>query len=72
MVWVTVDVELDEFEDDELVEELESRGFKVYDEDSTAYTQNEMINLIYQNKRLGKDYDKLLDDLIYQTIGRVL
>lgn len=72
MAWVTVDVELDEFEDDELVEELESRGFKVYDEDSTSYTQQELVNLIYQNKRLGKDYDKLLDDLIYQTIGRVL
>ena len=33
MAYVTVDVELDEFDDDELVEELESRGFIVNNND---------------------------------------
>ena len=31
MPYVTVDVDLDEFDDDELVEELEHRGYKVDD-----------------------------------------
>lgn len=71
MAYVTVDVDLAEFDDDELAEELRERGFKVY-EDDQPYSDNELVTLIYENKRLGKDYTKLLDDLIYQMIGRVL
>lgn len=28
-VWVDIDVEMDEFDDDELIHEIESRGYKV-------------------------------------------
>jgi hypothetical protein len=48
MAYISVDVDIDEFDDDELIDELESRGYKVFDEDEvnpepikalyTAYT----------------------------------
>lgn len=72
MTYVTVDVDLCEFDDEELVEELQSRGFTVYEDDKTPYTEKELMYMVYENKRSGKDYNKLLDDLIYQSIGRVL
>lgn len=34
MAYVHVEVDLDEFTDDDLIEELESRGYEVRDEDS--------------------------------------
>ena len=34
MAYVTVDVELDEFDDDELVEEVKSRGYTILEEES--------------------------------------
>lgn len=36
MPYVHIDIELDEFEDDELVEELESRGYTVFNKDGTT------------------------------------
>ncbi len=33
MAYVTVDVELDEFDDDELVEEVKARGYTVVEEE---------------------------------------
>jgi len=32
MAYVSVDVDLDEFDDDELIDELESRGYKVLED----------------------------------------
>lgn len=33
MAYVTVDVDLDEFDDDELVEEVKARGYKILEEE---------------------------------------
>ena len=66
---VEVDVDLDDFDDDDLIEELERRGkgFEVASETPTA-----LVELIWQKRRLGQDYQKDLDELIYVTLGRVL
>jgi hypothetical protein len=67
--YVEVDVDLDDFADEDLIEELERRGLGAEVPESTA---TELITDIYQKRRLGKDYQSELDQLIYQTIGRVL
>lgn len=67
--YVEVDVDLDDFDDDDLIEELERRGkgFDVANE-----TPTELVKQIYQKRRLGQDYQQELDDLIYITIGKIL
>ena len=66
---VEVDVELSDFDTDDLVEELESRGmgFEVASETGT-----ELLTAIYQKRRLGQDYQRELDELIYLGIGRIV
>jgi hypothetical protein len=67
--YVEVDVDLDDFDDDDLIEELEKRGkgFEVTGEKPT-----ELVTQIYLNRRLGKDYQRELDELIYVAIGKIV
>lgn len=48
MAYVTVDVELDEFNDDELVEELESRGYTVVEEEEVKKFEMEDWKLLLE------------------------
>ena len=66
---VEVDVELNDFDTEDLVEELESRGmgFEV-----ASQTGTELLTAIYLKRRLGQDYQRELDDLIYLGIGRIV
>ena len=51
-VWSTVDVELDDFDTDDLVEELEKRGLKILDE-SVNGNGDSLLEKIWQARRLG-------------------
>lgn len=66
---VEVDVDLDEFDTDDLIEELERRG-KGFEVASRSGT--ELVNIIYEKRRLGKDYQTELDELIYVSIGKII
>ena len=66
---VEVDVDLDDFTDDDLIDEMERRGLGAELAESTA---TELIDQIYQKRRLGQDYNRDLDQLIYQVTGRVI
>ena len=66
---VEVDVELTDFDTDDLVEELESRGALPVDADTNA---KEIVNQMYQLRRLGKSYDHLLDNLFYSVLGKIV
>ena len=66
---VEVDVDLDEFDDEDLIEELERRG-KGFEVDSN--TPTELVEQIWQKRRLGQDYQRELDELIYIAIGRIV
>lgn len=68
-VWTTVDVDLDDFSDEDLLDEIERRGLGAEVEESTA---TELIQSIYQKRRLGNDYQQELEQLIYQTIGKII
>ena len=66
---VEIDVDLDDFDDDDLIEELERRG-KGFEVPTARPT--ELVEQIWLKRRMGQDYDRELDELIYVTTGRVL
>lgn len=64
---VEVDVDLSEFEIDDLIEELESRGAGI----SESGDGNDILRSIYEKRRLGNnDYQTELDQLIWLGLGR--
>jgi len=65
---VEVDVDLGDFETDDLIEELENRGSAVMDYGDGK----EVLLAIYEKRRLGKDYQAELDQLIWLGLGRVI
>ena len=66
---VEVDVDLAEFDTDDLIDELESRGPGVVDYGNGK----EILEAIYHKRRMGRtDYEKELDQLIWNSLGKVL
>lgn len=65
---VEVEVELDDFDTDDLIEELERRGSGVVG----LGDGKETLEIIYEKRRLGKDYQLELDKLIWLGLGKVL
>ena len=65
---VEVDVDLSDFDTDDLIEELENRGAG-----ATDYGDGQGILMaIYEKRRMGKDYQQELDQLIWLGLGRVI
>ena len=65
---VEVDVDLSDFDTDDLIEELESRG-----SGATDYGDGkEILNAIYEKRRLGKDYQAELEQLLWLGLGQVV
>jgi len=62
---VEVDVDLTDFETEDLIDELENRGHMA----DTA--SKEIVEAIYQNRRQGKDFSSELDQLIYTVLGKI-
>ena len=67
-VWTTVDVDLDDFDTDDLIEELEKRGKGM---EVASQSGTELLTAIYEKRRLGQDYQRELDELIYLGVGRI-
>ena len=63
---VEVEVDLDDFDDYELIDELERRGTGVMEYSNGT----EVLQAIYEKRRLGQDYQKELDQLIWLGLGR--
>jgi hypothetical protein len=72
-VTAEVEVELSDFDTDDLIEELESRG---RDYNTTGVDADEMrllLESIWQKRRLGNnDYQTELDKLIYGVLGHIV
>jgi hypothetical protein len=61
---IEVDVDISDFETTDLIEELELRGIPIDD------SMKEMVNKIYQKKRLNQNYEPELNELIYSVLGK--
>lgn len=61
---VEVDVDLSDFDTEDLIEELELRGKQL--------VVNNLIEKIWILRREGRDYQTELDQLIYKTLGKIV
>jgi hypothetical protein len=67
---VEVEVELHDFDTDDLIQELEERG--ELSSSTGPYDSNELVRQIWMLRRNGKDYQRVLDDLIYVVTGHIV
>jgi hypothetical protein len=67
---VEVDVDMSDFDTDDLIEELESRGALPVEHGSNA---TDLLQAIWLKRRMGRtDYQTELDQLIYAGLGHVI
>ena len=69
---VDVDIDMEDFDDDDLVSELERRQINGTLEQSLTFEATTLLTTIFEKRRAGADFQTELDELIYQGIGRVL
>jgi hypothetical protein len=66
---VEVDVDISEFDTDDLLEELAERGALPVEGD---FDSKALVEQIYYLRRQGQAYDHLMDSLMYAVMGRVV
>jgi hypothetical protein len=67
---VEVDVDLSDFDTDDLLEELEDRGALPADSQGDA---KDLLTAIWMKRRMGRtDYQTELDQLIYAGLGKIV
>jgi hypothetical protein len=66
---VEVDVDMSEFDTEDLLEELEARGSFPLEGSGDA---KEIVEKIWMLRRYGKDYQRELNDLIYRVLGKIV
>ena len=75
-VTTEVDVDIDEVlrevDTDVLVDELERRGHDYNTQFIDSDVARQKLEKIWELRRVGKDYDAALDDLIYYVLGKVI
>ena len=67
MPYVSVDIDLSDIDTEDLIEELQTRRKEIEFE-----IQNELVRKIYEKRRNGQDYQEELNELIYNTVGRII
>ena len=75
MAYVTVNVDMYEFSDDDLVEELENRGYQIVKTKADIGLGVELhraVEQLYHKKRMGQDYERELSEIIDLTIDRIV
>ena len=69
---VEVDVDLDDFDDDDLIEEVERRGLDLNSTYISGDEMRELLTKVWQYRREGRDYQRELDQLIWYGIGKMV
>ncbi len=70
---VEVDVDMSDFDTDDLIEELENRGRDYNTRGVDADEMRLLLESIWQKRRMGNpDYQTELDRLIYGVLGKVV
>lgn len=69
---VEVDVDLSDFDDDDLCDEMERRGLDLNSKYISGDEMQELITRVWQLRRTGQDYQRELDQLIWYGIGKVV
>jgi hypothetical protein len=73
--YITTEVEIDlsEFDTEDLIEELESRGYDFANNDIPLGNGNgdSLLEQIYQKRRTNRNFDAELDLFLQQSLGRI-
>jgi hypothetical protein len=69
---VDVDVELDEIDTDDLISELDRRGYDYNTHGVDADEARALLENVYQLRRTGENYQTDLDKLIYSVLGKIV
>jgi hypothetical protein len=69
---VEVDVSLADFDDDDLIEELENRGLDLNTQLISGDEMRELLTQVWARRRQGQDYQRELDQLIWYGIGKIV
>ena len=69
---VEIEVDLSDFETDDLIEELEERGELSERTGAGPYDIKELVEQIWMRRRNGQNYDYPLDQLIYNVTGHII
>lgn len=64
-----VEVDLSDFDTEDLLDELDSRGSLPPD---VSGDSKDLVEAIWLRRRNGKNYDDLVDKLIYNVTGHVI
>jgi hypothetical protein len=70
--YIEVDDVLDELSDDELIDELTRRGKDYNTQFVDGDKMKEVLQSLYEKRRIGKDYQVELDQLIYGILGKII
>ena len=65
--YVDIDVDMTDFDDDDIIAEFESRGLGEVPGDI-----KDLLQAIFEKKRNGRDFERELDQLLYNSLGRIL
>lgn len=69
-IYTEVEVDLDEFDDDELLDEIERRNLSVGD--ASPDEARRLLEDIYYKRVMNKDFAAELDRYFYLTLGRIV
>jgi hypothetical protein len=67
-----VEVGLEDFDTEDLIEELENRKYDYNTKGVDGDEMRELLEAIWLNRRKGVDYQADLDKLIYGVLGKVI
>lgn len=70
--YVDVQVNLDEWDTDDLIQELERRECDYNTNGVDADDMKELLEQVWLKRRTGNDYQSELDQLIYGVLGKVV
>jgi hypothetical protein len=65
--WIDVEVDLEDFDDEDIIDEMERRNLNMRGE-----CGDELINKIFHARRQGQPYEHLLDQFLYEKTGRAI
>ena len=69
---VKVEVDLSEFDTDDLIEELENRNVDYNTKGIDGDEMRALLEKIWQKRRIGQDYQSELNDLISGVLGKIV
>ena len=65
--YVDIDVDMDDFDDEDIIAEFERRSLGIAPGDSEG-----LLRTIFEKRRTGQDFERELDQLIYNGLGRLV